>query len=433
MRQFIKENPKISLAVVLICLATLISWLLSRYISPAPPKTLIFTAGAADGAYYKYAQRYQTILAKEGITLDVRTSAGSVENIQRLTASHTEFLAGFVQGGLGANSRQSDKESDSFDDIQTLANVAYEPVWIFTLNPKIKDLSELKGLRVAIGAEGGGTRMVALDLLQGVGLKSFEEKWLPLGGSAAAKALLDKQVDAVIVVASTEAASVQQLIHVPNVHIVDLMHANALSRLYPYLQTIRLPQGVLDLPNNIPAKDTTLLATSANLVVGEKVHPALAYLLLDAAAHVHNTGGALHSPGDFPHTKGADYPISEESKRYFTTGKPFLQRYMPFWAANFLQRLLLILIPLVAIVLPVIKLIPALINFQQERKLFNIYHALHEVERDIKSNQDKDAITIKLTAIDGNIKKAKFAKVFADRVYTLRQHVDFVRDNLNLL
>ncbi len=431
MRDFLDENKKVFYVGGLLLLLAGSFWLLSRYISPAPPKTLVFTAGAQDGAYYKFAQRYKNLLAKEGITLDVLESKGSVENIARLKDPKSDVLAGFVQGGLGILSSPHDPDSAEFDALQTIANVAYEPVWLFTRDPKINDIAQLKGLKVAIGAEGSGTRKVALDLLQASGLKASSEQWLPLSGSAAAKALEDKSIDAVFLVAAPDATSVQQFIRTPNVHLADLTYAAALSRRLPYLQTINVPQGVFDLERNIPPKNITLLSTSANLVINDNIHPALAYLLLDAAAHVHNVGGPLQRPSDFPHIKDTDYPVSEEAKRYFTSGKPFLQRYMPFWAANFVQRLLLILIPLFAVVLPIVKLYPELQKFIQERKLFRLYGQLKLLEIDIKAKRDLTTLAAKLDAINTTIDETKFAKIFTDRVYTLRQHVEFVRHSIH--
>jgi TRAP transporter TAXI family solute receptor len=431
MREYYEDHKKLVFGILFLGLAILASWLLSRYISPAPPKTLVFTAGASDGAYYKFAQRYKTILALDGIMLDIRESAGSVENINRLNDPNSRVTSGFVQGGLGILSQGVDPESADFDKVQSLANVAYEPVWLFARDAKINDMSQLKGLRIAIGPEGSGTRKVALDLLQKSGLTHDDKLWLPMGGAAAAKALADKSIDAAFVVAAPEAASIQQLLHTAGVQIVDLVHASALSRLLPYLQTISVPKGVFDLQNNIPNRDIAMLSTSANLVVREDIHPALAYLLLDAAAHVHNSGGALNRPNDFPQMKGTDYPVAEEAKRYFTSGKPFLQRYMPFWAANFVQRLLLILIPLLAIVVPAIKLFPELQKFLQERKLFRLYAELKMIELDIKAKKDLAVLPAKIEAINESIEKTKFAKVFVDRVYTLRQHVQFVQHSIH--
>jgi TRAP transporter TAXI family solute receptor len=430
MHEFFQEHKKLCISAALVFLLLIAFWLLSRYISPAPPKSFVFTAGASDGAYYKYALRYKAILAKEGITLDVRESKGSVENIQRLEDKKNDVLAGFVQGGLGVLSTPNNPDADDFDKLQALANVAFEPVWVFTKDAKIADLAQLKGKRIAIGAEGSGTRKVALDLLGASKLQATSDQWLPLGAGAAITALKNKEIDAVITVAAPEAASVQTLLHMPGVHVAELTYAAALSRLHPYLQTIQMPRGVLDLAADIPNRDITMLSTSANLVVSETLHPALAYLLLDAAAQVHTSGGALNRPNEFPHTKGTDYPVAEEAKRYFTTGKPFLQRYMPFWAANFVQRLLLILIPLLAVLVPAIKLFPELQKFIQERKLFRLYGQLKLVELDIKANKDMDTVISKLEAIHTAIDQTKFAKVFVDRVYTLRQHVDFVRHSL---
>ncbi len=431
MRAFFAEHKRLCLSAALIFLLFIVFWLLSRYISPAPPKTLVFTAGASDGAYFKFAQRYKTILAKDGITLDIRESAGSVDNLNRLQDPQNPVMSGFVQGGLGTLSQGIDPDSANFDTLQSLAIVAYEPVWLFAKNAKINDLQQLKGLRIAIGAEGSGTRKIALDLLRSTGLQFDEKLWLPIGGAAAAKALANQSIDVAFIVAAPESAAVQQLLHSPGVQIIDLSRANALVRLLPYLQTIAVPKGVLDLQHNIPARDITMLSTTANLVVNDDIHPALAYLLLDAAANVHNGGGALNRPGDFPALKGTDFPAAEEAKRYFTTGKPFLQRYMPFWAANFVQRLLLILIPLLAVVIPVIKLLPEIQKWRQERKLFKLYGELKIIELEIKSKGTSPSIDDQLLQMEARIDKTPFAKIFTDRVYTLRQHVEFVRRGIN--
>jgi TRAP transporter TAXI family solute receptor len=428
MREFFTDHKKLCISAAIIFLAFIACWLLSRYISPTPPKSFSFTAGASDGAYYKYAMRYKTILAKDGITLDVRESKGSVENIQRLEDKKSNVLAGFVQGGLGVISQSHDPDAENFDALQALGSVAFEPVWIFTKNPAITDLAQLKGQRIAIGAEGSGSRKVALDLLVASGLNASTELWLPMNANTAITALQNKQIDAIIAVVSLESESVQALLKLPGIHIVNLTHAGALARLFPYLQTISIPRGVLNLKADIPAKDITLLSTSANLVVSDNLHPALAYLLLDAAAQVHASGGALNSPGDFPHMKGSDYPVADEAKRYFTSGKPFLQRYMPFWMANFVQRWLLILIPLIAIIVPVVKLFPELQKFQQERKLFKLYAQLNLIEMDLKASTATETLSARIEALTATIHKTKFANVFADRVYTLREHVAFVQE-----
>lgn len=428
MREFFEDHRKLLMGILILAIGAAGSWLLSRYISPAPPKTIVFTAGASDGAYYKFAQQYKVLLEQNDITLEVRESAGSLENIQRLEDTKSAVMAGFVQGGLGTISRGVQPDATNYESLQSLANVAFEPVWIFTRNPNIKDIEQLKGMRIAIGAVGSGTRKVALDMLQAAGLKPDEKLWLPHGGAAAAKALASQTIDAAFIVAAPESASVQSLLRQNGLYVADLAHANALARMLPYLQPISIPKGVFDLPNNIPARDITMLSTTANLVVSEDIHPALAYLLLDAAARVHSVGGALNRPGDFPQLKGTDFPVSDDAKRYFANGKPFLQRYMPFWAANFVQRLLLILIPLLAIVVPILRLAPALQQWLQERKLFKLYGQLKSIELDLKAHHDLDSIKDRLFQMQTMIDHTKFAKIFSDRVYTLRQHVDFVRN-----
>ncbi len=434
--QLSRKQQYIAAAAIITLLAVII-WALMRYISPAPPRSVNMTTGAADGAYHQFGEKYKAYLKANGINLNLQTSAGSVQNLERLEQRGT--AVGFVQGGLGQLSIDPNQDEEN-TPLRSLAVVGYEPLWIFAQSPEMAkklagSLQGLAGRRIAVGAEGSGTRKVALDLLKAYGVSAQNATFESNSGMVAAQALLDKKLDAIILIASPQAAAVQKLLAPTNAAaLINLSLAEGITRRLPYLSTVVLKAGSVDPLSKTPEQDITLLTTTANLVIRQDTHPAIAYLLLEAARDIHKGATLLSRPSEFPHPRGTDFPLAEEAVRYFKDGRPFLQRYMPFWLANALQRLLLILIPLAAIGIPVIKLIPNLLQFREKNRLYQRYGQLLKMETDIRSRQlsqeEISAARAQLDHIEERISTTKFTLEFTDRVYTLRQHVDFVRYQL---
>jgi TRAP-type uncharacterized transport system substrate-binding protein len=413
----------------------LLIWLLTRFISPAPPSRIDMTTGAVDGASHQFALKYQSYLKANGVTLNLEPSTGSVQNLERLNAA---MPVGFVQGGLGILSIDPQK-SDEDTALRSLGVIGYEPVWMFAASKEqaatlSTGLQSLKNKRVAVGVEGSGTRRVALELLQSYGITPSNATLTAQSGNAAAAALLAKELDMVIIIGAPQTPAVQYLLKQPQVQLVALEHAEGITRRLPYLSLVTLKAGSVDPQADLPSSDAVLLTTTANLVVRDDLHPALAYLLLEAARDVHKGATLLNKPGDFPNPKGTDFPLADEAQRYYKDGRPFLQRYLPYWAANALQRLLLILVPLLAIAIPVLKTIPDLLNFKNKNRLYRRYEKLLEMERDMRERQlnAQEIIdsTTQLDTIEHEISTTKFPLDFSDRIYTLRQHIDYVRGQL---
>lgn len=433
----LRQRLLASLAITV--LAAVGAWALIRFLSPDPPRVVQMSTGAPDGAYHQFALKYQRVLRDNGITLELQPSSGSVENLQRLQQGRV--AVGLVQGGLGPGVQ--DPLADNADTpLRTLATVSHEPLWVFSHTLNLDGgLGALKGRRVAVGAPGSGNRQLAMQLLATYGLVDAQGRWpagtelLDLGGVAAANALQAQQIDAVILVAAAQAPAVARLLDNPNIRLAALDHVEGLARRFPFFQPVVLRRGAIDPARDIPPRDIPLLSTTANLVVQDSLHPALGYLLLEAARAAHAGPGLFHRQGEFPSPVGTDFPLAEEADRYFKNGRPFLQRYLPFWVANFVQRLVLTLLPLVAILVPVFKFLPALLHWKERNRLFRRYGELKFLERDIDtrtlSDDEKAQALLRLDAIEAEIRHARFALDFSDRVYTLRQHVDYVRRRLD--
>ncbi|MBS0451460.1 MAG: C4-dicarboxylate ABC transporter substrate-binding protein [Proteobacteria bacterium] len=419
---------------LLIAVLAAVLWLAVRYISPAPPRTLVMSTGATDGAYHRFGQRYQEILRANGIRLELRPSSGGMENITRLNEGSVSV--GFVQGGTGLLATDPEALPES-TALRSLATVAFEPVWIFTHTLDLsKGLGALAGKRIAVGLPGSGNLYVARQLLAVYGVQDGVKGtvFVTEGGTASAQLLRERKVDALIMIAAPQAQAVHQLLHEGQMRLASLDQVEGLAQRYPYFQPITLKRGAVDPARDLPAADIHLLATTANLVVRDDLHPALDYLLLEAAKQVHSQPSLINRPSEFPNPRDTDYPLSDQADRYFKHGQPFLQNYLPFWVAIYAQRLLLWLLPLAAILVPLMRVLPGLVNWRRQSRLYRRYGELKYLELDLASRQLNELelrrANEQLDHIEDEIVKTKFPIEISDRVYTLRQHVDYVRAQL---
>ncbi|WP_172843864.1 TAXI family TRAP transporter solute-binding subunit [Variovorax sp. HW608] len=431
----------LALWLALIAVVALAIWLVVRYVSPLPPRTIVMSTGATDGAYHRFGLRYQELLKAEGIRLELRPSSGGVENLKRLNDGTVEVA--FVQGGTGVLALDPDAPADS-TPLRSLATVAFEPVWIFTRSVDVsKGLQALAGKRIAVGVPGSGNYQVAIQLLgiygvtapEGQQISSDGTTFVNAGGLAVVDLLAKGEVDAAIIIAAPQAPAVQKLLADSSMRLASLDHVEGLARRYPYFQPVSLKRGSVDPRRDLPPTDIHLLATTANLVVRDELHPALAYLLLEAARKVHRQPSLINRPEDFPSPQGTDFPLSDQAERYFRQGRPFLQSYLPFWAANYVQRLLLLVVPLVAILVPLARVLPMLIGWRRRSRLYRRYGELKFLEQDLASRKlgkgELDDALSRLDRIEDEIVETRFPLDFSDRVYTLRQHVDYVRAQLH--
>ena len=395
----------------------------AMFIKPAPPDRVVIATGAEDGAYYFFAGQYADILASYGITLEVRTTTGSVENFKLLAAEDPAVDMGFIQGGITNNEENMDLES--------LGAMYYEPVWVFYRGGAVMDrMSQLKGKRLAIGPEGSGTRKLARDLLHANGVPEPKMTGNELTGEAAAKALREGQLDAVLLVASAQSKAVRGLLRDHDMRLMSLGQADAYPKHFPYLSVVVLPRGAIDLTRDIPAHDVHLVATTANLVARDDLHPAIANLMAAAAKEIHSRPNLFAVEDKFPSTKDVDFPMNKDAERYYKNGEPFLQRFLPFWAANLVDRLIVLLVPLLALVLPLARVLPALYQWRIRSRIYRNYGELKFLEAEVAENPDRSKTgeyLARLDRIEDRVNLMRIPLAHHEQMYTLRGHIDLVR------
>lgn len=396
----------------------------SRFIQPAPPKTIAITTGGEGGAYYKFAQRYKAALKRNGIELDIKTSAGSLQNLARLRGATPEASVAFVQGGT--------TNPEDSNNLLSLGRMFYEPLWVFYRLPKdIDRLAQLQGKKIAIGAAGSGTRSLATQLLGAADVTAANATLVESPGADAAAALIAGNVDAAFLVAAPDAELVQKLLRTPGVKLMDFTHAQGYARRFPWLGRVVLHKGVIDFAQNIPSRDIELVAAVALLAVRDDVHPALQFALAQAASEVHRAPGIFNSDGHFPQSQSTELPMSAVAERFHKVGPPFFQRYLPFWLAVWMDRLIVILVPLAAILIPVAKLLPDVYDWRVRRPLWKWYDALRKLESamaDSPENMEKHRQ--EMQRIDDGIATIPLPVKYSEAHHNLRSYAEYVRRHL---
>ncbi|MFM0318109.1 TAXI family TRAP transporter solute-binding subunit [Paraburkholderia nemoris] len=411
--------------LVLIAVAAI--WVAVRLIQPAPPSTLTISAGPEGSTFWNAAQKYKEILARNRITLNVLPSEGSLQNLKRLSDPKSNVDVGFVQDGVAPG--------PASEGLMSLGSVAYVPLAIFYHGPTISRLSEFKGLRLAVGAEGSGTRELALALLKANGIvPGGPTKLLPLSGDDAAQALVAGKVDAAFLAGdSAQPAVMGKLYRTPNVQFYDFTQADAYTRRFPYLTQLEMPMGAFDLGKNLPSTPIHMVAPTAELVARDSLHPALSDLLIEAAREVHGKANIMQRAGEFPAPLAHDFPISDDAARYYKSGKSFLYRILPFWLASLADRLLVVVVPLIVLLIPALRVVPSLYTWRVKSRIYRWYGALIAIERSALSEhsaEERATLIERLDAIEESVNGLKMPLAYADQFYVLREHIGFVRERL---
>ena len=416
------HGPWLIFAALIVALAFYMAY---QFVEPAPPRELTISSGSPDGAYHQTAVAYQRALAQEGVTLTIVNSAGSIENLERLQDDTGEVDVAFVQGGIG--------RADADSELIGLASLYFEPIWLFTpADAPIDYLHELAGKRIDLGADGSGTYAVATQLLSINRVEASSYNRVD-GGRDAAEAMNDGELDAVFRVGSPRSPAILALLENPAVRAMPFARAPAYARHLPFLEPLVLYAGSLSLAENRPAQDIQLLAPAATLVARSDIHPALVQLLMQTVTAQHGAGSLLAEPETFPSARWLDDPIHSDAARYLKNGPPFLQRYLPFWMANLLDRMKIMLVPLIALMLPMSRLLPPTYRWRMRRRIYQWYDEVQMIDsasHDASERWRPDDCLRAIDEIENEIRRVDVPLSFYHELYTLRQHIDLLRQQL---
>ena len=398
-----------------------------QFVQPAPPREISIAAGAQGGAYYRYAQQYAAILARSGIKLTVLETEGSEDNLDRLLAAEEAPDLALVQGGVATDEQKAAALG--------LGSMFYEPVWLLgPLGEPSRPLNQLQGARIGVGPPESGTRFLAMRMLALSKVHDDNADLVSSDMKIATKQLRASDLDLLFLVGAADGPLLRGLIADDQLRVHGLPHAAAYARIDRSLTTLALPAGVLDLARGVPREDLLMVAATANLVAHPDIHPALVDLLLEAAAEVHGSGGLFADAGAFPTPLHSDFPLSDDAVRHYKNGPPFLQRYLPFWAATWIDRTKVMIVPLLALLLPLIKVLPPAYAWRIRRRITRWYVALRRIDLELETgprDQDRLADFAKqLEEIESEVAQVDVPLSYADQLYNLRLHIQALQHRL---
>ena len=417
-------GPVLTLSTAGLALLTIGLWYGVALVLPPPQKEVVIATGVESGGYHAFGKLYEQMLEAQGIRVRLRTTAGASENLAQIHDAKSGVNVALVQGGIA--------NAGTAKGVVSLGRMFYEPLWVFYKGDTTFDqLGELKAHRIAVGAKGSGARTLNVSLLAAAGVDEANATLLPLSGDNAVDALYSGTVDAVMLIFAPEAPALQKLFHDPAIKLMSMSQADALASIHPYLSHIVLPEGVIDLARNIPPRSYDLIAPTAALIVSEDLHPALVAQLAESASRIHSRSNLLTKPGEFPRATDPEFDMSTDALRYYKNGPPFLQRYVPFWAASFLQRALVILIPLATVAIPLMRGVPAIMRWWVERKLAYWYWRLERLERSVGTAGTSAAEQAEeLSHISDMVANIEVPRGHAEQFFNLKLHIDRVRARL---
>ncbi len=409
-------------------LVVLLGYLAYRMVDPTPPKVVTLSTGQENSAYEVLGKRYAAALARQGITVRLKRSQGSMENLQRLQDPDSGVDIAFVQSGLTA-----------LDDAQehglvSLGSLFVEPVWLFHRDGvKIVSIRDLRGLRINVGPAGTGVPQLFSKILAANGMAPEDVVLTDLENTSATVALLAGVIDGMVFSSSAEALLIQMLLQTPGIRLFDFSQAEAYARRFAFLSAVRLPRGIVDFGRDIPARDYQLIAPTATLVAREDLHPALVDLLVQSAAEIHGAPGWFQRRGEFPTADYSEIPVATTAEKFYRDGPPLLQRFLPFWLANFFARMWIVIVALGALLVPLSRVVPPLYVWKVRSRIYRWYGQLRNVERTVEEAEPDqrrevfDEQVRRLNDIERRVNGLTVPLSFAEELYVLRSHIDFVR------
>ncbi len=411
----------VGLLLALALVAGLLIWTI-----PAPPNHITIATGFKGGAYEHFGQRYAQALSASKVTVTLRPTQGSLENLALLTRGDKPVQAAFVQGGVG--------DGGAYPGLVSLGRINRQVLWIF-LRPglQLRRMQDLAGLRLAMGPSGSGTRMLAERVLALYDLDGQRTRLLPLAGDEAAQALLEGRIDVAFMAFAADAPVVQRLLHRPDVALMSVPQAEAISRRLPFLERVTLPQGVVDLAQSLPAHDVELLSTSNAVLVRKDLHADLVQELVELLRREHDQPGWLDRPGEFPKASDPEYPMSEAALRYYRQGPGLLQRLLPYWLTAHAERLLALLAASAAL-LPMLSQGPRLYRWYLRERMRGLYKRLRALEAQLEAlpgPMARQTLRQDLDALHRAVRQLQVPIRHSDLFFELLHGIQLVRRRLD--
>lgn len=419
--------PWFDVALPLIPVAAIVIALIVSFffINPAPPHHIRISVARENADYQEYASQYRDILGRDKVTLEILPSEGALDSLQHLKDEDSGINVAFTQDGL-----HNGEDADAY----SLGAISYDPIWLFYRGKKVyKRLGDFQHKKLAVGKPNSGTLVLSQRLLAANGITEQNTSLISTGRDEAVLQLKQGKLDAIFLIGQPDSPLIKELLLNPAIHPLDFDQADGYVRRFPFLHSLMLPHGTVDLRRNIPSQDLHLLATTTTIVVNDGLDSAIVYLLLQAMKEVHDRPTLLNREHTFPEDKDTDFDLSPDAQHFYRSGPPFLQRYLPFWLATSVDRWGIVLVPMFAILFPILRLLPQVYRWLIKRRINQWYGELIALEAELLTGTDKQEHLRRLDWIEEQVARLPVPLAFSDLSYVLKEHIDLVRRKIRRL
>jgi TRAP-type uncharacterized transport system substrate-binding protein len=397
-----------------------------RLVAP-PPTAIRLLSGPEGSSFYRRAEKYKKLIESHGVEVVIIPTRGALDNLRQLADPNAKVDVGFVQGGL--------TDVVDISNLFSLGSLFPQPLMVYYRGSEpVEILSQLKGKRLAVGPEGSGARVLALKLLAANDMSTPPTELLELEGEEAAEQLVAGKIDAAFMMSDSVSRQVMRMLRKrDDIEVASFRQADGYLRKFRFLSKLTLPEGAYNLGKDEPPHAVTLVGPTVELVARKNLHPALSDLLIGAAKVIHGGPGFYRNAGEYPAPLARDFPISPDAERYYKSGGKFLYKKLPFWLANLIDRLIVVLLPLLVILVPASRFLPTVYRWLMRSRIYKWYGALMSVERQLRkgpTEEERAALFQRLDTIEKSVNELRMPASYAEQLFILRDHVRAVRQGL---
>jgi TRAP transporter TAXI family solute receptor len=421
------KNKFLTVSLLSLVLIIALFYITAQFIQPSPKKEFTIATGSKDGQYYKTALLYKEVLAKQKVKVNILTSNGSIDNLSLLKEKKVDMA--FIQNGIDYDKKDI--------HLKSLASTYYEPLWIFYKNENytMDYIVELTSKKISIGKEGSGTFDLSSKILNDNKVDITNSSIFNYSTKEAKEKLLKGDLDAMFLVTSADSSIIKELLSNPDINLFSFKRAKAYSRKYSFLEPINLYEGTINLYKNLPSEDVNLLSTTASLVVRDDFSEELTRLVLKSIKDIHNKKSLFEAENQFPNIDNITIPTSLEAQRYFDYGDTWLEKIFPYWIASNLDRLKILLIPMLTLLIPLLKGGFPLYKWSIRSKIYRWYDEVQELDLALEG-LGKEELKNKLVEIE-ELKKeikqeTKVPLSYMGEYYDLIMHLELIISKVNI-
>jgi TRAP transporter TAXI family solute receptor len=423
------NSKTIAFSVAFIISIIVIVVMALNYLVPAPPKKIVIATGSQTGEYYRLGNEYKKLLEKNGLEVELLVTKGSVENLELLNDSKQKVDIAFVQSGISS--------SKEYPQLQSLAGVFYEPLWLIHHPQAFKDrksppdkILDLVGKKISIGLPGSGTRKLVGRIFELNQINTNQPNWIELGADQSFEKLKAGEIDAMFISVSNH-APIMQKIFVTDLEIMNFAKAYGYPPRIQGLSVLSVRRATLDIVTDTPNKDILLISSTAELVTKKDLHPAISNLMISLSSELLSDEDILSGENHFPKPNNLTFDPNEDAQKIMKDGPSFLNRYLPFWVAVWVERLLRVGVPLLAILIPIFNFLPSILEYRKKYKFASIYQELRAVENKINLGTfDKKSVDDQMQHILDRTIHLKVSQFNTKEIYELISHIEDVQRRL---